>query len=98
MDAITAERGRKLLEKCAIFGALDERQRQELAAADRPRSFSVNEPIFHLGDPGDSMMAVIVGTVRISRPAPKGREIIFGDLSSGELFGERRLLAGQTHS
>jgi CRP/FNR family transcriptional regulator, cyclic AMP receptor protein len=98
MDARTAERGRKLFEKCAIFSALDEHQRQELAAHARPRSFGINEPIFHLGDPGDSMMAVIVGTVRISLPAPKGREIIFGDLSSGELFGEIALLDGKPRS
>lgn len=98
MDTRTTERGRKLLEGCTIFSVLDERQRRELAVHAQPRSFGTNETIFHLGDPGHSMMAIVVGTVRISLPAPKGREIILGDLSSGELFGEIAVLDGKSRS
>jgi CRP/FNR family transcriptional regulator, cyclic AMP receptor protein len=44
------------------------------------------------------MMAVIVGTVRISRPTSRGKETILGDLGSGELFGEIALLDGKPRS
>jgi CRP-like cAMP-binding protein len=44
------------------------------------------------------MMAVIVGTVRISLPAIKGREIILADLQTGDLFGEIALLDGKMRS
>ncbi len=98
MDARTTQRGRKLLERCAVFSVLDEHQRRELAGHAEPRSFGANETIFHLGDPGHSMMAIVVGTVRISLPIPKGREIILGDLASGELFGEIALLDGKPRS
>jgi CRP/FNR family cyclic AMP-dependent transcriptional regulator len=93
-----SERGRKLLEKCALFSALDQKARHEIAGYARPRNFIAGQSICRLGDPGDSMMAVILGTVRISLPAIKGKEIILADLQTGELFGEIALLDGQTRS
>ncbi len=94
----TAERGRKLLEKCALFSALNEPALLELVALARPRSFAAHEPICHVGDPGHSMMAVAVGTVRISLPTTKGREIILADMPAGELFGEIAMLDGKPRS
>jgi CRP/FNR family transcriptional regulator, cyclic AMP receptor protein len=92
------ERGRKLLGNCTLFGTLDQKARGEIAAYAKPRSFGLGESICRLGDPGDSMMAVIVGTVRISLPAVKGREIILADLQTGDLFGEIALLDGKMRS
>jgi CRP/FNR family transcriptional regulator, cyclic AMP receptor protein len=93
-----ADRGRKLLEKCALFGSLDEKARLEIAAYAMPRSFAAGDSICRLGDHGDSMMAVVVGTVRISRPTSRGKEIILADFGSGELFGEIALLDGKPRS
>jgi CRP/FNR family transcriptional regulator, cyclic AMP receptor protein len=98
MDNVTVERARKLLDKCFFFKALNERERQDLAAHVKVRTFAVNEPICHVGDPGYSMMGVLAGTVRISLPTPKGREIILADLPAGELFGEIALLDGKPRS
>jgi CRP-like cAMP-binding protein len=44
------------------------------------------------------MMAVVVGTVRISRPTVRGKEIILADLRPGEIFGEIALLDGRPRS
>jgi len=93
-----ADRGRKLLEKCVLFSSLDEKARRDIAAYAMPRSFTAGESICRLGDHGDSMMAVVVGTVRISRPTSRGKEIILADLRSGELFGEIALLDGKPRS
>lgn len=98
MDSAIPDRGRKILEKCALFRVLDEHQRRELASRAQPRTVAANEPIFHVGEPGQSMMAVVVGTVRISLPTVKGREIILADLPAGELFGEIALLDGKERS
>lgn len=92
------DRGRKFLEKCALFAALDEKGRHELAAYAQPRKFAAGEAICRLGDRGDSMMAVAVGTVRISLPSIRGKEIILADLQAGELFGEIALLDGKPRS
>jgi CRP/FNR family transcriptional regulator, cyclic AMP receptor protein len=93
-----ADRGRKLLEKSGLFGSLEEKARRDIAACAMPRSFTAGESICRLGDRGDSMMAVVVGTVRISRPTSRGKEIILADLGSGELFGEIALLDGKPRS
>jgi CRP-like cAMP-binding protein len=98
MSDLTSERARKLLERCALFRALDERERIDLAAHAQPRTFAANQPIFHLGEPGYSMMGVVVGTVRIWLPTAKGRDIILADLLAGELFGEIALLDGKARS
>jgi CRP/FNR family transcriptional regulator, cyclic AMP receptor protein len=98
MTDLSIEQARKLLEKGVLFSALNERERQELAAHAQPRFFAPNEPICHVGEPGYSMMAVVVGTVRISLPTPKGRDIILADLPAGELFGEIALLDGKPRS
>jgi CRP-like cAMP-binding protein len=98
MSDLTSERARKVLERCALFRALGERERIELAAHAQPRMFTANQPVFHLGEPGYSMMGVVVGSVRIWLPTPKGRDIILADLSAGELFGEIALLDGKARS
>jgi CRP/FNR family transcriptional regulator, cyclic AMP receptor protein len=97
-NASLADRGRKLLEKCPLFSSLDEKPRREIAAYAMPRTFAAGDSICRLGDNGDSMMAIVVGTVRISRPTIRGKEIILADLGSGELFGEIALLDGKPRS
>jgi len=98
-DRATAVRnGSKLLEKCALFSALDELGRRELVSHAWPRSVAAGEPICHLGDPGHNMMAIVVGTVRISLPTVRGRDIILADLPAGEMFGEIAMLDGKSRS
>jgi CRP/FNR family transcriptional regulator, cyclic AMP receptor protein len=98
MSEVTAEQARNLLEQCALFRAFDERERHELAARAQLRSFAASEPICYVGEPGRSMMGVVVGTVRISLPTRKDKEIILADLPAGELFGEIALLDGRPRS
>jgi CRP-like cAMP-binding protein len=44
------------------------------------------------------MMGVMVGTVRISLPGSKGKNLILADLPAGEFFGEIALLDGKPRS
>jgi CRP/FNR family transcriptional regulator, cyclic AMP receptor protein len=97
-SSLASSRGRKLLEKCALFSALDEKRRREIAGYAKLRSYAAGEPVCRLDDRGDSMMAIVLGTVRISLPAVKGKEIILADLGAGELFGEIALLDGKPRS
>jgi len=89
---------RKLLERSALFSSLDEKARRDIATFAKPQNFSAGQPICRLGDRGDRMMAVIVGSVRISLPTAKGKEVILADLRAGELFGEIAVLDGKPRS
>src|SRR5690349_8112725 len=83
-----------MLSKCLLFKALDEAAQRELAARAHRRNFASGETIFHAGAPGQSMMAVLVGTVRIASPLPNGKRLVMSDLPAGELFGEIALIDG----
>ncbi len=96
--SVANDRGYSALKKCVLFSSLDEKACNEIAAHARSRDFLAGELICRIGDHGDSMMAVVVGTVRISFPTVRGKEIILADLRPGELFGEIALLDGRPRS
>jgi CRP/FNR family transcriptional regulator, cyclic AMP receptor protein len=98
VDVKTSAYGRRALEQSPLFAHLEENGRRELIGQAVPRSFGVGETICRIGDPGGSMMAVLTGTVRISMPTVKGKEVILGDLHPGELFGEIAMLDGKPRS
>jgi CRP/FNR family cyclic AMP-dependent transcriptional regulator len=54
--------------------------------------------IFSKGDPGNSLVAVLDGCVRISVPTADGREVVLSIVQPGEIFGEMGLLDGQPRS
>jgi len=97
-EAATSQEIIRHLGKCLLFRALDEEARQSLAARVHQRSFKSREPIFHLGAPGQSMMVILKGIVRVSLPGPKGKMVILADLTAGELLGEVALLDGKERS
>jgi CRP-like cAMP-binding protein len=97
-DSATAARGGKLLEKCPLFAALDDEGRRELIAHAWTRHVAAGQPICYVGEPGHNMMAIVVGTVRISLPTVRGRDVILADLPAGELFGEIAMLDGKSRS
>jgi CRP-like cAMP-binding protein len=55
-------------------------------------------PIFSKGDPGNSLFAVISGTVKISISSVDGRNAILNLIGAGEIFGEMSVLDGQPRS
>ena len=89
------EDGRQLFAKCSLFRGLQDNERANLANRARIKDFAAGETIFLMGSAGNSMMAVLSGTVRISIPSPEGREIVLAILHSGEVFGEIALLDGK---
>jgi CRP/FNR family transcriptional regulator, cyclic AMP receptor protein len=95
---IASQDNARILGKSLLFGALDDAARQELAARVRRQSFDTGAPIFHVGAPGQSMMVILNGTVRVSLPGPKGKGVILADLGAGDLLGEVALLDGKERS
>jgi CRP/FNR family cyclic AMP-dependent transcriptional regulator len=95
LDRNTLDEAHRLLGKCILFRGLSPDERKGLVAQARIRNFSAGETIFLMGSSGDSMMAVLKGTIRISVPSPEGKEIVLAILQPGELLGEIALLDGK---
>jgi CRP/FNR family cyclic AMP-dependent transcriptional regulator len=89
------DHARRLLANCMLFRGLVENERDAVVAGARLRHFAAGETIFLMGSPGESMMAVLSGQVRISVPSPEGREIVLAMFQPGEVFGEIALLDGK---
>jgi CRP-like cAMP-binding protein len=87
-----------LLSKSFIFDALDSRTRKDLSNFAYIKRFSAGDTIFTMGMPGQSMMAIAEGSVRVSMFTPSDREVTLNDLSAGDVFGEIALLDGQERS
>lgn len=87
--------GERLLKACTLFRALDDTAARQLASRSHRRRLKAGDVIFHIGSPGESLMAVAAGTVRISVPSTQGKEIVLADLEAGDVFGEIALLDGR---
>jgi len=88
----------KLLGQSFIFQALDDQSRADLASFAHVKRFAAGDIIFDMGTPGQSMMAIAEGTVRVSMPTPNARDVTLSELHAGDVFGEIALLDGGERS
>ena len=91
------EDARRLLGKGALFRNLAPNDRNSLVARARMRNFDAGDTIFLMGDPHDSMIAILEGEVRISIPSD-GKEVVLAIVYAGEVFGEIAMLDGKPRS
>ena len=92
------KRARQLLGNCVVFSGLSADERAAVVARARIRTINAEETIFALGSPGDQMMALLRGTVRISVPSFEGRELLLAIIRPDEVFGELAVLDGKERS
>ena len=86
------------LRKHEIFSDLDNEALEQLGRYAKHTVLKRGATIFSKGDPGNSLYAVISGTVKISISSPDGRNAILNLVGPGETFGEMSVLDGQTRS
>src|SRR3974390_2046588 len=86
---------RRLLAECSLFRGLASDERNSVVARAHLRKFEPGDTIFLIDSPGDSMMAILQGSVRISVPSSEGKEVVLALLHAGEVFGEIALLDGK---
>lgn len=92
------EQARRALADNVVFGALEPAQLDALMAYGTTRRCEGGEVIFEKGDPGDSMMVVLAGRVRIGSYLPHGREAVLNFLGPGDVLGEIAMLDGKPRS
>ena len=87
-----------VLRKHPIFCDLDDEAFDQLCRYAKHTTLKRGATIFSKGDPGNSMIAVITGTVKISVSSAEGRSAILNLIGPGEIFGEMSVLDGQARS
>ena len=85
----------QLLSECVLFRGFRPAERAEIVSRTQICNYKAGETVFTIGSPGNNMMAVLNGTVRISVPSRDGRELMLAILQPGEVFGEIAVLDGK---
>ena len=86
------------LRSVPLFRALDDMAASELCALLTMREISAGTPLFHRGEPGDSMYLIENGCVRISVKDADGHDTTLAEMGQGDFFGEMSLLDGNARS
>jgi CRP-like cAMP-binding protein len=81
-----------------VFDKIGAELRGEMAARCRARRYSDHEQIVSQHDQTDDVYFVVSGKVRATLFSESGREVIFQDLKSGEMFGELAAIDAEPRS
>jgi CRP-like cAMP-binding protein len=84
----------EILRKHPIFSDLEPDAFDQLCRYAKLSTFKRGVTICSKGDAGNSLYAVISGTVKISTSSAEGRSAILNLIGTGEVFGEIALLDG----
>jgi CRP/FNR family cyclic AMP-dependent transcriptional regulator len=87
-----------VLRKHPYFCDLGSEAFDQLCRYAKHATLKRGSTIFSKGDPGNSLVAVISGTVKISISSPDGRTAILNLIGPGEIFGEVALLDGHART
>lgn len=86
------------LRKHPYFADLEPGAFEQLCRYAKHSTLKRGTTIVSKGDPGNSLIAVISGTVKISVSSAGGRSAILNLIGPGEIFGEMSVLDGQARS
>jgi len=87
-----------ILRNHPIFCDLEPEALEQLCRYAKHSTLKRGATIFSKGDPGNSLFAVISGTVKISISSADGRNAILNLIGAGQIFGEMSVLDGQARS
>src|SRR5258706_5366704 len=87
-----------VLRKHPMFCDLEPEALDELCRYAKHSTLKRGATIVSKGDPGNSLVVVVSGTVKISISSPDGRSAILNLIGAGEIFGEVALLDGRART
>jgi CRP-like cAMP-binding protein len=94
----TYEEKRQIFQGHFLLGKLSASEIDDLLAYSRVERYPAGTEIYAKGSPGQSMFAVLRGTIKMSSVSPEGKEIVFNIVNPGDVFGEISLLDGAERS
>ena len=89
---------RDALADSDVFGALTDEELDRLIAYGNTATHARGKMILQKGDPGDSLMVVLSGRVKISTMSIDGRESVLNFVEPGRSFGEIAIFDGKPRS
>src|SRR5215471_17371191 len=98
MNGPTHREKRQIFERHFLFGKLSGDEIDTLLHYARVESYRLGDEIFSKGSPGNSMMAVLRGRLKMSSVSSEGKEVVFNIMKPGDCFGEIALLDGAERS
>jgi CRP/FNR family transcriptional regulator, cyclic AMP receptor protein len=93
-----AERLLSFLKGQTFFGGLPDAALLELIRRGHIRRLSRGDVIFRRGDPGDSLMVIISGRIKIANVNAAAKEVVLNFLEPGDINGEIAVLDGNERS
>ncbi|QYC43137.1 cAMP receptor protein [Nonomuraea coxensis DSM 45129] len=87
-----------VLAEIPLFRVLGKDGVESALRAGLARRYRSGQIIFHQGDPGESLYAMLDGLVKVVFTTEHGDEIVLNMLSRGDTFGEMALLDGSPRS
>ena len=98
MNSPTHQEKRQIFERHFLFGKLSASEIDSLISYSRVERYPAGREIFAKGSPGQSLVAVLRGSIKISSLSNEGKEIVFNIINAGEIFGEIAVLDGEERS
>jgi CRP/FNR family cyclic AMP-dependent transcriptional regulator len=98
MSLLNDQDKHQLLSKSILFSQLDIKDLDKLIRFMKSKHFKAREVIFHKADPGNQMCIITSGRVKLSTLSEEGKEMMYGMLEPGDIFGEISLLDGEQRS
>lgn len=83
----------EILGGCPLFARVEGASLGRLVQMGRVVRFRKGQTIFHEGDPCPGMYIIGVGSVRIFKSAPNGREVVLHFAGAGQTFAEVAAMA-----
>ena len=88
-------RARRILAGSSAFQACAPAVIDEIMQHAVMVSLARGETMYRQGEPGDSMMVVLKGSIKVTNVTADGKEVVLGFLKSGALIGEIAAIDGR---
>jgi len=86
---------RSFLKGNTLLGGLPEAALENLVRKGRSRTFAKGDVIYRRGEPGDSLMVILSGRVKITNVNADVREVVLGFQGAGDVVGEIAVLSSK---
>ena len=86
------------LGRVPLFAALDQDDLEKIVGASTACRYGRGSVVFQEGEPGDTMLVLLSGRVKVVLPSDSGREVILAVLEPPDVLGHVALLDGAPRS